>query len=246
MPSPTSPPSSSPAADPLKLVIFGGNGVTGGAAIKCARARGHSVRAVDHSLPDDMPDDPEITHTAADVLKDDLRDEVRGADAVLSCLGVGNDPKTLLSPPPLYTDGTAAICDAMAAEGVRRLVVMSASFVVEKNRGPIWFKLPAMAALHRVFEQMAQMERNLQARDDLDWTAVRPGWLMDAAGTDDYVIQADVIPEGMVRTRHANVADFMVRLAESRDWLRATPAIARHEPPSATSPEAVAQEMMGG
>ncbi|KIN61740.1 NAD-dependent epimerase/dehydratase [Sulfitobacter noctilucae] len=228
------------------LVIFGGGGATGQAAIKAARSKGFLVRAVDHTAPENPSADEGITYVTADVLEDDLRAQVRGADAVVSCLGVGNDPQTLLDPPPLYTKGTEAICDAMKAEGITRLVVISASFVEEKNRGPIWFKLPAMVALHRVFEQMAEMERNLVQRPWLAWTAVRPGWLMEAEASNDYTVQADVIPENMIRTRHADLADFMVSLAQNDEWVRATPAIARVEPPEASSLEEVAKEMLPG
>lgn len=230
---------------PLTLVIFGASGGTGAHAVAAARARGHRVRAIHHEMPEKAGDDPQVTLDSADVLQDDLRAQVRGADAVLSCLGVGNDPQTLLDPPPLYTKGTRAICEAMRAEGVRRLVVISASFVADRDRGPIWFKIPAMAALHLVFEQMAEMEQQLASEEDLDWTAVRPGWLMEGEGTGDYAVQADVIPKGTIRTRHADLADFMVRLAEGTDWLRQTPALSRPEAPEDSGPRAVLEEMVG-
>ena len=235
------------AADkPLTLTIFGASGATGRAAIKAARRRNHKVRAVDHHLPEQSEDDPMITHVQADVLQDDLREHVRGADAVLSCLGVGNAPETLLDPPPLYTDGTDAICKAMEAEAVKRLIVISATFVETRNRGPIWFKLPAMTSLHLVFEQMKKMEHNLQRHKGLDWTAVRPGWLMEGPLTEDYVVQADLIPKDLIRTRHADLGHFMVSLAESGEWVRQTPAIARDEPAHSTSPLAVLDEIVGG
>lgn len=230
------------APAPLTLAIFGASGATGKQAIEAARKRGHSVRAFDHDLPETPSQDPKVTHYQADVLTDDLSDNLRGVDAVLSCLGVGNDLATLLSPPPLYSQGTTRICDGMEIAGVQRIIVISANFVEEKNRGPIWFKLPAMVGLHRIFDQMAEMEHNLRHRTTLDWTAVRPGWLMEGPGTDDYTVQADTIPPGMVRSRHADVAAFMVQLAETGEWSRATPAIAREEPASATSPAAVMAE----
>jgi nucleoside-diphosphate-sugar epimerase len=230
---------------PLTLAIFGASGATGTHAVAAARARGHRVRAIHHEMPEQGSDDPQVTLDSADVLQDDLRAQVRGADAVLSCLGVGNDPQTLLDPPPLYTRGTRAICDAMRAEGIRRLVVVSASFVQDRDRGPIWFKIPAMAALHLVFEQMAEMERQLFLEEDLDWSAVRPGWLMEGDATTDYRVQANVIPKGMIRTRHADLADFMVRLTEGTDWLRQTPALARPEAPEDSGPRAVLDEMVG-
>ncbi|NNK15855.1 MAG: NAD(P)H-binding protein [Sulfitobacter sp.] len=230
----------------LTLTIFGASGATGRAAIKAARRNNHKVRAVDHHLPEQSEDDPMIEHVQADVLKDDLREHVRGADAVLSCLGVGNAPETLLDPPPLYTDGTAAICKAMEAEAVKRLIVISATFVETRDRGPIWFKLPAMAGLHLVFEQMKQMEQNLHQHKGLDWTAVRPGWLMEGPLTEDYVVQADVIPKDLIRTRHADLGHFMVSLAETDAWVHQTPAIARDEPAHTTSPLAVLDEIVGG
>lgn len=233
------------ADTPLQITIFGASGATGRHAIQAARARGHRVRAVDHHLPDDASSDASVIHVQADVLTDDLREHVHGADAVLSCLGVGNDIETLLSPPPLYTDGTENICEAMQKENVKRLIVISASFVEEKNRGPIWFKLPAMTALSLVFQEMQKMEHNLKARPQLDWTAVRPGWLMEGEETRDYAVQADVIPQGLIRTRQADLAHFMVSLAESRDWLHQTPAIARDEPATATAPDKVIEEMLG-
>ena len=233
------------APAPLTLTIFGGTGGTGSAAVQKALSRGHHVRTVDRHIPSDAATHERLTHFSADVLKDDLREFVKGADAVLSCLGVGNDAETLLSPPPLYTDGTKAIADAMQSQDVRRLIVMSASFVQSKDRGPIWFKIPAMAALSQVFAQMEEMETLLNSRPELNWTAVRPGWLMDGDATEDYTVQADVIPVDMIRTRRADVGAFMALLAENNDWLKQTPAIARSEPRSASSPEAVIDEMLG-
>jgi nucleoside-diphosphate-sugar epimerase len=230
---------------PLTLTIFGGSGATGKAAVETALSRGHTVRTVEREESANTSGNARLTHHTADVLSDDLDSVIADSDAVLSCLGVGNDPKTLLSPPPLYAKGTARICDAMEAEGVKRLIVMSATFVATSDRGPIWFKIPALTALSQVFEQMQEMEDMLHQRDSLDWTAVRPGWLMEGDGTDDYTVQADVIPEGMIRTRRADVGAFMAKLAEGTEWARQTPAIARHEAPSASGPDEVVREMLG-
>lgn len=230
---------------PLTLAIFGASGATGGHAVSAARRRGHRVIGLDREDPAAHQAAQCIDWRKADVLSDDLSEVLKGADAVLSCLGVGNDPRTLLSPPPLYTEGTAAICDAMQTRGLDRLIVISATFVEVRNRGPVWFRLPAMVGLARVFDQMAQMEAQLRRRDGLAWTAVRPGWLMDGEFTGDYTVQADVIPPNLIRTRHADLADFMVRLAEGRDWLRQTPAIARPEDDDKSSPRAVANEIIG-
>ena len=72
---------------PLELVIFGGAGGTGAAAVQTALARGHTVLSVDLALPDDPQDHPRLSHRAANVLSDDLAEAVRGADAVLVTVG---------------------------------------------------------------------------------------------------------------------------------------------------------------
>ena len=228
----------------MKIVIFGSTGATGREAVGRALDKGHHVLALDaHSHESDIESD-RLTHGVVDVLNDDLAPHLDGADAVLSCLGVGNDPQTLLDPPPLYTDGTRRIVEAMKDVGCRRLIVISASFVETTDRGPIWFRVPAKVGLHKVFEQMAEMEAMLRATRAIDWTAVRPGWLLDAPYTGDYHISANVIPEDLIRTRHADLAAFMVDLAENGEWIRDTPAIAREESPDKSSPAAVIEDMI--
>lgn len=219
----------------MKLVIFGADGATGRHAVKLAHDAGHDVVAVEHNLRDGTVDSERITWKEADVLTDDLSAVVEGADAVLSCLGVGNDPATLMSPPPLYTEGTGRIVDAMKSEGVHRLIVISASFVETLDRGPIWFRLPAAIGLAKVFDQMKEMERQLEQETGIDWTAVRPGWLMEGELTDDYIVSPNVIREDLIRTRHADLAHFMVHLAETGEWSRAYPAVARAEADDKTS-----------
>ena len=230
-----------PVPPPATLVIFGASGATGRAAVLDAAARGYRVRAIDHSGGESWPEG--VEEIVADVLEDDLRGIVRGADAVLSCLGVGNDLATLASPPPLYTDGTGRIAEAMAAEGVARLVVISASFVATRDRGPLLFRLGAEPALARVFAQMAEMEEML-AGTRLAWTAVRPGWLMEGPATGDVLIREDEIASDTIRTRHADLAAFMLDCVASGDWARSTPAISRPEAPEHESNAAVAEAML--
>ena len=227
----------------MKFAVLGAKGAVGSALVDQALERGHRIVAIEPDCSD-MPDREGVTPHEADVLRSDLSDAFAGCDAVLSALGVGNSPKVLLDPPPLYTQGTTNILRGMAKTGVSRLVVISATFVETKHRGPVYFRLPVMASLHNVLDQMAEMEAQLRG-SSVDWTAVRPGWLMKGPMTGDYTVTPDVIPEDMIRTRMADVAHFMLHCAETGDWSRATPAIARHEDAEATSLSTVVREIMG-
>ena len=227
----------------MKFAVLGAKGAVGSSLVDQATARGHEIVAIE---PDwsGMTSRAGVTPVEGDVLKSDLSEAFAGCDAVLSALGVGNSTKVLLDPPPLYTQGTTNILRGMAKTGVSRLVVISATFVQTKHRGPLYFRLPVMAALHNVLDQIAEMEALLRS-SEVDWTAVRPGWLMKGELTADYTVTPDAIPEDMIRTRMADVAHFMLHCAESGEWSRATPAIARHEDAEATSLSTVVHEIMG-
>lgn len=226
------------------LVVFGAGGAVGRAVTAGAVRRGHRVLAVERHWPRAAPEAGPAERRQADVLRDDLAPLVAGSDAVLSCIGLPLSPRTTLDPPPLYTEGTLRILRAMRAGRVRRLVVISASFVATLQRGPVWFRAAAGLGLAQVFRQMADMERILRATEDIEWTAVRPGWLYDAPATGDATVRADTIPETMVRTRIPDLAEFMLDCAESDRFLRQTPAIARAEPPWATSPFEVLRDVL--
>ncbi|MFN2307173.1 MAG: NAD(P)-dependent oxidoreductase [Paracoccaceae bacterium] len=226
------------------LAIFGAGGATGMKTVRQAISRGHRVIAIE------IEEDPSLSALdgvelrTADVMNDDIGPVLDGADAVISCLGVGGKISTLMNPPPLYSQGVRQIVAGMKDTGLTRLVVMSATFVAAKDRGPIWFRFPAMAALDRVLDDMTEMETVLRGTDGIDWTAVRPGWLMEGDLTADYHVQADVIPEDHIRTRMADVAHFMLNLVEGTEWARQTPALSRREHESATSIDKVVADMV--
>lgn len=227
-----------------RLALFGASGSTGQEVLRQALSRGHEIIAIERDRDERIAALDGVDLRTADAIEDDLAPVIEGADALVSCLGVGGSPTTLMDPPPLYTEGAKNIIAAMQANGLKRLVLMSATFVVAKDRGPIWFRAPAMAALDKVLTQMRAMEDILLASEGIDWTAVRPGWLMEGDLTADYHVQADCIPEDHIRSRHADVAHFMLNLVEGDDWVRQTPAISRKEPESASTPDKVVADMI--
>ena len=230
-------------SEPKHILVFGAGGTTGREIVSRALDDGHRVRAAERSTPPDLPPHERLETVAADVLADALAPVVGGVDAVISALGVPLSPRSVIDPPPLYTEGTLRIVQAMKAASVRRLVVISASFAARRDSGPLWFRAAALPALHQVFAQMADMERILRATDGIDWTAVRPGWLLDAPYTGDYTVAEDVIPRGTIRTRHADLAEFMLRCATTGDWVGKAPAVARREALRYSGPHALLAEL---
>ena len=228
-------------ADTKTVTIFGASGRVGVRTVEAAMARGWTVRAVEPQKIDNLPDGVEMH--IADVLNDDLGPCITGADYVVSCLGVGNAPATLASPPPLYTTGTARIVRSMQAAKIDRIAVVSASFVETFERGPASFRA-TLPALTRVFHQMEEMERTLNAYNWLKWTAVRPGWIMDAPASETPVITENVIPEDLIRSRTGDIANLIISTLADGTWIRGKPAVASHEEADSTSLKAVVSEIL--
>ncbi len=222
------------------LAIIGAGGSVGRAAVRIAQEGGHPVIAIDRDDLDLGFDG--VEHRCADVLSDDLAPVLKGADAVISCLGLPLNPMTSRNPPPLYTDRTTRIVDAMRTLGQTRLVVISATFA-ERSAGPLWFRAVSKLALGKIFAQMHEMEEILCASDGIDWTAVRPCWLLDEPESGDTVVTKSTVPAGFLRTRIPDLARFLVQTAVSEDWIRQSPAIATDEGLQHTLPHALIRDV---
>ncbi|WMS41933.1 NAD(P)H-binding protein [Acuticoccus sp. MNP-M23] len=230
-----------PIVPPARIVVFGATGNTGRAVLRQGNARGFDMAGVDLGKADDTSGDWD--EIVANVLEDDLAPALEGASAVISCLGVGHSIGTLADPPPLYSKGTARIVEAMGTAGVKRIVVISATMVAANDRGPLMFRLGMAPALTRVLDQMEEMERELAA-SGLDWTAARPGWLLDKPATEDFVLSEGEIADGLIRTRIADLAGVMLDCVEQGTFSRGYPAPARKETDEDESNEAVLKAMM--
>ena len=227
----------------MKFALFGPAGATGRHVLQQALEAGHSVRGIERDFPNGFPDHERFEKVTADTLEDDLRPLVEGCDAVVSALGLGRDPQTLADPHPLYTGGAANIVNAMRPAGVKRLVVISAAFASPDANAPLWFRA-ATLPLVAIFRQMAAMEYVLEAADGIDWTAVRPGWLLNREHTGDYQVAKDSLPKGTLRTRRADLADFLLRCASSEEWVGQRPFVARREALHLETPPALVEEIL--
>ncbi|WP_208454566.1 NAD(P)-dependent oxidoreductase [Jannaschia marina] len=230
----------------MYVLIYGADGATGTRLVDRALARGHRVRASVQGLTGRERSADRLEWVESDLMtRDGLEGDLDSVDAVLNAVGIDAGPKEALAPPPLHTEGTRNLLAAMRVAGPDRLVTISASFVEEMSRGPIWFEAAARLGLSRIFAQMGEMERILQATPWLRWTAVRPGWLLDEAASGDFQVFDDVIPEDLIRTRTGDLAAFMLDCAEGDLHIHETPAIARPEPAEKSGPDAVLAEMLG-
>ncbi|MFB9234768.1 NAD(P)-dependent oxidoreductase [Plantactinospora siamensis] len=212
----------------MKLVILGATGGIGRQLVDRALAAGHDVTAVVRD-PARLTARP-VRVVTADLAAADpaaLRDAVGGADAVLSGLG----PRSAADV-GVATRGTRAALSAMAAAGVRRIIVVSAAPVGtvpspgrpnpprhDPGEGFVMRHVltPAIKRVLRGnYADLAEMEEVL--RDSAaDWTVVRPPRLTDGPATDGYrVAYGRNLRRGFTVSR-ADVAGLMLRLLDRPD-----------------------------
>jgi len=220
------------ASQQFDLLVFGASGVTGTHVVAQGAERGLSILTVDRDEVSDRALRDGVRHQKADVLNDDLGDivaQIKPEGGVISCLGVTFGPKTALSPPPLYSEGTAAILEAMRAHGARRLAVISAALVEPDDGLPLWFRSTIENVLTNILDDMRAMERRVENEPDLDYSIARPGWLLDKPLTKTYKTREKFLPEGTIRTRNADLAHLLLTAVIDNQWVRAKPAIGHAE-----------------
>ena len=224
-----------------RIFVLGPTGGVGQEVIQQAIGRNIEVVAAERSWDDDPAPDLDYDRRTVDVLKDEFSPMLEGCDAVISAIGLARDPFTLVNPPPLYTEGAVRMVQAMRKASVQRLVVISAAFADPEADVPAWFK-GATLPLRRIFRQMAEMERVLRVADDIEWTAARPGWLLDREISNDYQVDEKNMPDRTLRTRRADLAHFMLECAQKRLFIQQTPFIARKEAAELEGPTALIEE----
>ncbi|MGH7545802.1 MAG: NAD(P)-dependent oxidoreductase [Gemmatimonadota bacterium] len=204
----------------MKILVFGPTGGTGRAIVDQALAAGHDVTAFarDPSRMDIFRDKLNILW--GDVLDDDaVADAVPGHDAVLSALGVtGGGPANVCS------EGTHRILAAMEASGVRRFVCESAYGAGEtRGRGPYARFLRVW--IPRQMKDKDRMEEFVRL-SSAEWVIVRPPILTNGPRTGEYRVDDGLRLGWVPRISRADVADFMLRVAEGHARLRDAPTIA--------------------
>jgi uncharacterized protein YbjT (DUF2867 family) len=193
----------------MSLAVLGAGGRTGRLVVAQALRAGHVVRALSRSPA------PGGVAEGATMIGGDVRDEaalvevLRGAEAVVSCLGVSLGA-TLFRHRSLLAPSMQPLLTAMRRHGPRRLIVLSTY-----GAGDSWARLGRSARfmmatlLRRELADKNQMEALVTA-SDLDWTIVRPVNLRDTSPSGRWLVNP-LGPVGLGSwISRADVAAFML------------------------------------
>lgn len=197
----------------MKLVVLGATGGTGLEIIRQTIKRGHSVTAFVRS-PERLSMSAFDDHL--DIIKGDLLNQpelervIEGRDAVLSAFG------TRTGEPRVQGRFATALRKAMMQTGVRRVALMSTSFLFQDSIAPF---IVGRLFFRKVMTDASEME-GVISESGLDWTIVRPVRLTDASYTGRYRVQEGHLPTLGFTISRADVADFMIKTVENRSSTR--------------------------
>ena len=167
----------------MKIVVFGAGGKTGSLVVAKALAAGHAVTvfvhtAVHSGAQQDHADVRVISGDAGD--PEAVRRAVTGQDAVIDTIG----GKTPYKDTELERAAAKNIVEAMQAEGVRRLIVVSMMGIGESSeQAPFWYEHLLMPTFLRgSTKDKTAMESTVQA-SGLEFVIARPPILSEEPAT---------------------------------------------------------------
>jgi uncharacterized protein YbjT (DUF2867 family) len=247
------------------VLLLGGTGRTGGRVLQQLLGRGVRVRAVVRSaerLPANVVDDPRLTVVESDLLAlsdAQVRGQVDGCDAVISCLGHSVSVRGVFGPPrDLVARSVERVyratqelrsAQASRSEGSTapvKLILMSSVSVnrpagLDTRRGRferacLW-ALRGLVPPSRDNQRAADFLRDVVEPADphVQWVVVRPDSLKEGEVT-EYALHEGLV-DSLFRpgeTNMANVAHFMCELATDPEawatWRGRLPVIVNASP----------------
>ena len=200
------------------VLVLGATGGTGRHVVARALQQGYHVTALVRDGRKLAVTSDRLRVLAGNMMLDDevLDDAVRGQDAVISTLGVGQS----FASGGLIAGSTPRLIRAMENLGVRRLIFTAAFGVGETMRDvPLVPCLFIRTLLRDVYRDKNAGDAAIR-RSELDWTIVYPTGLTDGPATERYRIGERLTLGGFPRIARADVADFLVKQVEGEMYVR--------------------------
>ena len=207
----------------MKLLVFGGSGLTGGLVVEMALKQGHQVVVLtrDSSKFSHPNQNLKVIEGSA-TSQSNIEKALRDVDAVIHCLGIGG--KGQGSATTVVSDSVKAVLAAMKGTGVRRIVCMSN---VGAGGSGTWFYnrvvVPVFLRwLKPIIADKNRMENFLE-ESGLDWTSVRLPNIVEGPARP---IQASDSGKGIgISITAASTAAFLLQQISDNQWVQKSPSI---------------------
>ena len=209
----------------MNLTVFGATGHVGQELVSQALGAGHTVTVLVRN-----PEKLSALSSRVNIVQGDVTDSsvvnrvIEGSNAVLNTLGhVRGGASDML------TVAASNIVKAMSQHGTRRLVVLTNTAVsdpADKPTGGQKFQGALMGIAMGQINKDHIAQAQVLADSTLDWTIVRAVILADGSRSGKYKVGKLDSTTGS-RIARADVADFMLSVLTSDQYLRSMPVISQ-------------------
>ncbi|MCF8246439.1 MAG: SDR family oxidoreductase [Saprospiraceae bacterium] len=208
----------------MRITIFGATGMTGQRAIDEALAHGHEVRAFGRNVFEALSTERErLELFKGGVLSHgDVEDAVKGADAVISCLGGGIDgidrTRSL---------GMKTIVEAMKKKGPKRIIAIGTIGILQaKEAGKLRYQMPGYSPKFKAVAVEHFEAWQYLLNSPLNWTLLCPPEIRDEPTTGQYNLKLDYPADGPMWVNAGDLAHFMMHELQADEWVKARVGIA--------------------
>ena len=208
----------------MRILIIGASRGIGLETTRQALAAGYDVRALARSAAAIPLSNSKLEKVQGDALNQkDVEAALAGVDVVIVTLGVGLGD--LFKPVHLFSDATRVMIAAMKDKGVNRLICVT-GFGAGDSRASIGFlqRVPFQIVFGRAYDDKSLQEQMIK-ESGLDWTIVRPGVLLNGPKTGRYKVLRERSEWRNGIISRSNVADFLVKQIEDRNFVSAAPVL---------------------
>jgi uncharacterized protein len=200
----------------MRLAVFGGTGRVGRRLLEYAARDGHQVRALVRD-PARLPAGLGGTAIRGDVTDPEaVAAALDGAEVALSALGGAG----LTNPGTILSEGMRNIVAGMERKGLRRVLAVAGSGVLDDRRGGLRADAPDFPAIYGPITREHRGTWQALSQSGLDWTLVCCPDLVDGEPTGRYRASADRLPEGGASISVEDVAGFMLQQITLTPYLR--------------------------
>ena len=207
----------------MNILIVGATRGIGRQLLEQALTSGHNVTALVRNLQRLA-----TQHERLRVIKGDILDSnsvalaMAGQEAACCTIGV----KAPWPRVTVFSEGTKNLLQAMKLTGVKRLICVTGIGAGDsRGHGGFIYDYLFRPLLARTIYVDKDRQESLIKASDVDWTIVRPGFLTNGPLTKNYRMLTNMTGVTAGRISRADVAYFILKELESKQYLRQTPLL---------------------
>ena len=192
----------------MKILIFGATGMVGQQIINEVIGHGHTAVAFGRNVFDELSTERTYLELFKGALfsEDDIKNALKGCDAVLSAIGGafdGTDSTRSL--------GMKKIVTVMEKKGPKRIIAIGGLGVLNADEETYLFQTPEFPQKYQAVTAEHFKAYEHLKNSSLDWTFLCPPNILDAGPTGEYNLNRNYPAEGAGQINAGDLADFMVK-----------------------------------